>query len=119
MNWLNDGGYAVFCKRSYVCFFLLITVFMCIPMVCSAAVIQPSGSGTGWSWSGTTELQITSSGSYTFAPGVNFPKTIVYVEADNVSIDGRNVIFAKINGRPTLDLSYITNVNSLRSFIKK
>ena len=47
---------------------VLLLLCNCIPMVCSAVVIQPTGNGPGWNWSGTTELHITSSGDYTSAP---------------------------------------------------
>jgi hypothetical protein len=99
--------------------FFIVTLCMCIPMMCSAiTVIEPEGfcgestcPTPGYEWSfgqyGST-LTITSPGEYAFA-NVEFPDEFyIDVSARDVTLDGEGVTLIGIDGDPTLNL---TNIN--------
>ena len=89
-------------------FSLLLVLFVFIPVISSALVIQPyPDSGEGYFWYNQTEVHLTSSGDYEFADA-NFPERLmVEVESLGVAIDGNNVNIGHIKGQPDLNLQNI------------
>ena len=89
-------------------YFYLLVVLLCIPLACSAAIeIQPSGSGTGYFWLGST-LTIVDSGEYTFADAPFPTNLVIDVIGSSVTLTGRSdVPIAGIRGQPDLDLKNV------------